>query len=114
MKSLPVSYLRNYGTLVDKTFVSLKFLKVLQLKGAKIIFIISKPFEGLDSLQHLYMDYVGVSFQNYPQLETLFPPSLLALSLNGNSMSKIIEPHTFNSLPNLRELYLKNVIYIRC
>ena len=107
LKSLSLSYSRNYGTLVDNTFTSLKFLKILQIKEAAITFIASKAFEGLDSLQHLYLDYVGVSFQNYPQLETLFPPSLLTLSLSGNSMSKIIKPQTFNSLLNLTTLYLK-------
>ena len=107
LKTLSLSYSTNYGILQDGTFLYLKHLTTLLLKHAEIVSINPRAFEGLDNLEHLYLDYVGLSFQNYPQFGILFPPSLLTLSLSGNCMRQIIKPHTFDNLPRLRTLYLR-------
>ena len=107
LKTLSLSYSANYGILHNRTFFYLKYLTTLQLKHAEITSICPKAFEGLDSLRYLYLDYIGLSFQNYPQFGTLFPPSLSTLSLSGNCMRQIIKPHTFDNLLRLRTLYLR-------
>ena len=106
LKTLSLSYSTNYGILQHNTFFFLKYLTTLQLKHAEIT-ISPKAFEGLDSLRYLYLDFVGLSFQNYPHFGTLFPSSLSTLSLSGNCMRQIIKPQTFDNLPHLRKLYLK-------
>ena len=107
LKNLFLSYSIKYGVLLDYTFFSLKNLIMLQLNHAEITNISPRAFEGLNNLEYLYLDYVGLSFQNYPHFGTLFPPSLLKLSLSGNCMRQIIKPHTFDNLPRLQTLFLR-------
>ena len=106
LKYLSLYFSKNYGILQNNTFFSLKFLTSLDLAYSEITSINSDAFRGLDCLKYLNLEYVGVSFQNYQQLGTLFPRSLLNLSLSGNFMRNI-KPLAFDSLRQLEALHLR-------
>ena len=106
LTSLKLSDARNYGHLASSTFASLQSLQHLDLKRCEFTYIVEDTFRLLNKLQSLYLDFVGLSFVNYPLIGKFFPDSLSTLSLNVNFMFHL-QPRAFEDLRYLNYLYLR-------